>query len=150
MARIVAHAAPHHRANLCGQQRRLASHFSGQPQPFARPIARTSTASPGHLREAQRPTTYATSCATKQHHPSADFATGAHKTSHRPPVRQRKNNKQKTGRRSIRKIIKSTFYDIHRMFSVIPRWHLCLAPTGVSRTRRFLVDCGRYANPVHD
>ncbi|KZV52846.1 hypothetical protein F511_36544 [Dorcoceras hygrometricum] len=32
---------------------------------------------------------------------------------------------------------KSTFYDIHRMFSVLPRWHLCLAPTGVSRTRLF-------------
>ncbi|KZV55472.1 hypothetical protein F511_15254 [Dorcoceras hygrometricum] len=27
-------------------------------------------------------------------------------------------------------------------FSVLPRWHLCLAPTGVSRTRLFLVDCG--------
>ncbi|KZV29868.1 golgin subfamily B member 1-like [Dorcoceras hygrometricum] len=36
------------------------------------------------------------------------------------------------------------------MFSVLPRWHLCLAPTGVSRTRLFSVDCGRYANPVHD
>ncbi|KZV06622.1 hypothetical protein F511_45892 [Dorcoceras hygrometricum] len=35
-------------------------------------------------------------------------------------------------------------------FSVLPRWHLCLAPTGVSRTRRFSVDCGSYANPVHD
>ncbi|KZV06737.1 hypothetical protein F511_45780 [Dorcoceras hygrometricum] len=33
-----------------------------------------------------------------------------------------------------------------RMFSVLPRWHLCLAPTGVSRTRLFSVDCGRYAN----
>ncbi|KZV37062.1 hypothetical protein F511_05302 [Dorcoceras hygrometricum] len=45
---------------------------------------------------------------------------------------------------------KSTFYDFHRMFSVLPRWHLCLAPTGVSRTRLFSVDCGSYANPVHD
>ncbi|KZV57212.1 protein PIR-like [Dorcoceras hygrometricum] len=34
--------------------------------------------------------------------------------------------------------------------SVLPRWHLCLAPTGVSRTRLFSVDCGSYANPVHD
>ncbi|KZV23949.1 hypothetical protein F511_23093 [Dorcoceras hygrometricum] len=34
------------------------------------------------------------------------------------------------------------------MFSVLPRWHLCLAPTGVSRTRRFSVDCGSYANPA--
>ncbi|KZV55143.1 hypothetical protein F511_30766 [Dorcoceras hygrometricum] len=30
-------------------------HSSGQPQPFARPITITSTASPGHLSEAQRP-----------------------------------------------------------------------------------------------
>ncbi|KZV36294.1 hypothetical protein F511_18709 [Dorcoceras hygrometricum] len=28
-------------------------------------------------------------------------------------------------------------------FSVLPCWHLCLAPTGVSRTRLFSVDCGR-------
>ncbi|KZV24184.1 hypothetical protein F511_03501 [Dorcoceras hygrometricum] len=42
----------------------------------------------------------------------------------------------------------STFYDIHRMFSELPLWHLCLAPTGVSRTRLFSVDCGRYANPA--
>ncbi|KZV29086.1 hypothetical protein F511_42516 [Dorcoceras hygrometricum] len=35
-----------------------------------------------------------------------------------------------------------------RMFSVLPRWHLCLAPTGISRTRRFSVDCGSYANPA--
>ncbi|KZV16636.1 hypothetical protein F511_44278 [Dorcoceras hygrometricum] len=53
-------------------------------------------------------------------------------------------------REAINTINKSTFYDIHRMFSVLPRWHLCLAPTGVSRTRRFSVDCGRYANPVQD
>ncbi|KZT76045.1 threonine--tRNA ligase, mitochondrial-like [Dorcoceras hygrometricum] len=33
---------------------------------------------------------------------------------------------------------------------VLPRWHLCLAPTGVSRTRRFSIDCGSYVNPVHD
>ncbi|KZT76102.1 hypothetical protein F511_46873 [Dorcoceras hygrometricum] len=66
----------------------------------------------------------------------------------RPPARQRKNNKMKPGGDQYEKL--STFYDIHRMFSVLPRWHLCLAPTGVSRTRLFSVDCGRYANPVHD
>ncbi|KZV45048.1 hypothetical protein F511_25465 [Dorcoceras hygrometricum] len=26
----------------------------------------------------------------------------------------------------------------------IPCWHLCLAPTGITRTRLFSVDCGRY------
>ncbi|KZV15591.1 hypothetical protein F511_43128 [Dorcoceras hygrometricum] len=26
----------------------------------------------------------------------------------------------------------------------IPCWHLCLAPTGITRTRIFSVDCGRY------
>ncbi|KZV53537.1 inactive protein kinase [Dorcoceras hygrometricum] len=55
---------------------------------------------------------------------------------------------KKWNREAINTKIKSTFYDIHRMFSVLPRWHLCLAPTGVSRTRRFSVDCGRYANPI--
>ncbi|KZV31092.1 Aldose-1-epimerase domain containing protein [Dorcoceras hygrometricum] len=28
--------------------------------------------------------------------------------------------------------------------SVLPRWHLCLAPTDVSRTRLFSVDCGSF------
>ncbi|KZT76465.1 hypothetical protein F511_46510 [Dorcoceras hygrometricum] len=66
-----------------------------------------------------------------------------------PPGRQRKNN-QKLNREAINTKNKSTFYDIHRMFSELPLWHLCLAPTGVSRTRLFSVDCGRNANPVHD
>ncbi|KZV13525.1 hypothetical protein F511_45312 [Dorcoceras hygrometricum] len=66
-----------------------------------------------------------------------------------PPVRQRKNNKHRTGKRSIRKTNRhsTTFIGC---FSVLPRWHLCLTPTGVSRTRLFSVDCGSYANPVHD
>ncbi|KZV07161.1 hypothetical protein F511_45358 [Dorcoceras hygrometricum] len=66
-----------------------------------------------------------------------------------PSGRQRKNN-QKLNREAINTKNKSTSYDIHRMFSVLPRWHLCLAPTDVSRTRLFSVDCGRFANPVHD
>ncbi|KZT76207.1 mediator of RNA polymerase II transcription subunit 17-like [Dorcoceras hygrometricum] len=65
------------------------------------------------------------------------------------PGRQRKN-KNFTGMRSIR-IIKTVLHiNIHRVFSRSPVWHLCLAPTGVSRTRRFSVDCGRFVNPVHD
>ncbi|KZT76363.1 catalase [Dorcoceras hygrometricum] len=43
----------------------------------------------------------------------------------------------------------STPYD-PKMFSELPLLHLCLAPTGVSRTRLLSVDCGSYANPVHD
>ncbi|KZV19685.1 hypothetical protein F511_42088 [Dorcoceras hygrometricum] len=37
----------------------------------------------------------------------------------------------------------STYYDIHRMFSMLPRWHLCLAPTVITIIRLFSVDCGR-------
>ncbi|KZV36062.1 hypothetical protein F511_29995 [Dorcoceras hygrometricum] len=33
--------------------------------------------------------------------------------------------------------------DIHRVFKTLPCWHLCLAPTGITRTRLFSVDCGR-------
>ncbi|KZT75735.1 mediator of RNA polymerase II transcription subunit 17-like [Dorcoceras hygrometricum] len=65
------------------------------------------------------------------------------------PGRQRKN-KNFTGMRSIRVIKTDLHINIHRVFSRSPVWHLCLAPTGVSRIRRFSVDCGRYANPVHD
>ncbi|KZV21862.1 hypothetical protein F511_09998 [Dorcoceras hygrometricum] len=32
---------------------------------------------------------------------------------------------------------------IHRAFKTIPCWHLCLAPTCITRTRLFSVDCGR-------
>ncbi|KZT76914.1 hypothetical protein F511_46060 [Dorcoceras hygrometricum] len=67
----------------------------------------------------------------------------------RPPVRQRKNNKHRTGRRSIRKTNRHSTIFIGCL-SVLPRWHLCLPPTGVSRTRLFSVYCGSYANPVHD
>ncbi|KZT76555.1 hypothetical protein F511_46420 [Dorcoceras hygrometricum] len=59
----------------------------------------------------------------------------------RPPARQRKNNRMKAGRRSIRKI--KTNYDIHRMFKRLPCWHLFLAPTGITRIRLFSVDYGR-------
>ncbi|KZT76118.1 hypothetical protein F511_46853 [Dorcoceras hygrometricum] len=65
------------------------------------------------------------------------------------PGRQRKN-KNLTGMRSIRIIKTDMCINIHRVFSKSPVWHLCLAPTGVSRTRRFSVDCGSYVNPVHD
>ncbi|KZV38758.1 Antitermination NusB domain-containing protein isoform 1 [Dorcoceras hygrometricum] len=34
-------------------------------------------------------------------------------------------------------------FRIHRRSKRIPCWHLCLAPTGVTRTRLFSVDCGR-------
>ncbi|KZV27498.1 ATP-dependent DNA helicase srs2-like [Dorcoceras hygrometricum] len=39
-----------------------------------------------------------------------------------------------------------------RRLSGLPRWHLCLAPTGVSRTRLFSVDCGslRQSGPRPD
>ncbi|KZV46831.1 hypothetical protein F511_33137 [Dorcoceras hygrometricum] len=37
-----------------------------------------------------------------------------------------------------------TNYDIHRMFKRLPCWHLCLAPTGITRTRLFSVDCGSF------
>ncbi|KZT76447.1 hypothetical protein F511_46528 [Dorcoceras hygrometricum] len=65
------------------------------------------------------------------------------------PGRQRKN-KNLTGMRSIR-IIKQSYVSTYiGCFNELPVWHLCLAPTGVSRTRRFSVDCGRFVNPVHD
>ncbi|KZT75708.1 mediator of RNA polymerase II transcription subunit 17-like [Dorcoceras hygrometricum] len=67
----------------------------------------------------------------------------------RPPVRQRKN-KNYRNREAINTNNSSICIDIHRVFSQLPVWHLCLAPTGVSRTRHFSVDCGRFANPVHD
>ncbi|KZV20695.1 hypothetical protein F511_09672 [Dorcoceras hygrometricum] len=56
-------------------------------------------------------------------------------------ARQRKNNRIKAGRRIKSKKLK-TNYDIHRMFKRLPCWHLCLAPTGITRTRLFSVDCG--------
>ncbi|KZV26069.1 hypothetical protein F511_13947 [Dorcoceras hygrometricum] len=57
----------------------------------------------------------------------------------------------KVGRRSIRKIHKQTTTFI-RCLSGLPYWHLCLAPTGVSRTRLFSVDCGslRQSGPRPD
>ncbi|KZT75705.1 mediator of RNA polymerase II transcription subunit 17-like [Dorcoceras hygrometricum] len=58
--------------------------------------------------------------------------------------------KNLTGMRSIRIIKTDLRINIHRVFSRSPVWHLCLAPTGVSRTRCFSVDCGRFVNPVHD
>ncbi|KZV33450.1 hypothetical protein F511_33696 [Dorcoceras hygrometricum] len=61
----------------------------------------------------------------------------------RPPARQRKNNRMKTGRRSIRKIHKQTTTFIGYLKG-LPRWHLCLAPTGITRIRLFSVDCGDY------
>ncbi|KZV06993.1 aspartic protein nepenthesin-1-like [Dorcoceras hygrometricum] len=66
-----------------------------------------------------------------------------------PPGQAAEEQNYRTGRRSIRKTNLNS-YDIHRVFSVLPRWHLCLDPTGVSRTRLFSVDCGRFANPVYD
>ncbi|KZV21218.1 hypothetical protein F511_17952 [Dorcoceras hygrometricum] len=30
-----------------------------------------------------------------------------------------------------------------RVFKTLPCWHLCLAPTGITRTRLFSIDCGR-------
>ncbi|KZV50800.1 ABC transporter G family member 39-like [Dorcoceras hygrometricum] len=67
-----------------------------------------------------------------------------------PPPGQAAEERKTEHREAINTKNESTFYDIHRMFSVLPRWHLCLAPTGVSRTRLFSVDCGSYANSVHD
>ncbi|KZV48491.1 protein NUCLEAR FUSION DEFECTIVE 4 [Dorcoceras hygrometricum] len=56
----------------------------------------------------------------------------------RPPGQAAEERKTEN-REAINTKNKSTFYDIHRMFSVLPRWHLCLAPTGVSRTRLFSI-----------
>ncbi|KZV28691.1 phosphoinositide phospholipase C 2-like [Dorcoceras hygrometricum] len=67
-----------------------------------------------------------------------------------PPPGQAAEEQKIWNREAINTKNNSTCIDIHRAFSVLPRWHLCLAPTGVSRTRRFSVDCGSYANPVHD
>ncbi|KZV49824.1 hypothetical protein F511_43291 [Dorcoceras hygrometricum] len=38
------------------------------------------------------------------------------------------------------------------MFKRLPCWHLCLAPTGITRTRLFSVDCGslRQSGPRPD
>ncbi|KZV29944.1 hypothetical protein F511_41597 [Dorcoceras hygrometricum] len=59
----------------------------------------------------------------------------------RPPARQRKNNKY--SRETINtknRIQNSTFIGRSKR---IPCWHLCLAPTGITRSRLFSVDCGR-------
>ncbi|KZV31620.1 hypothetical protein F511_26672 [Dorcoceras hygrometricum] len=67
-----------------------------------------------------------------------------------PHLGRQRKNKNFTGMRSIR-IVKQTYASSYiGCFNELPVWHLCLAPTGVSRTRRFSVDCGRFVNPVHD
>ncbi|KZV49988.1 endoribonuclease Dicer2 [Dorcoceras hygrometricum] len=57
----------------------------------------------------------------------------------------------KAGRRSIQKIHKQSTTFIGCL-SGLPCWHLCLAPTGITRTRLFSVDCGslRQSGPRPD
>ncbi|KZV51395.1 hypothetical protein F511_17266 [Dorcoceras hygrometricum] len=58
-----------------------------------------------------------------------------------PPARQRKNN-EKPGDDQYEKSDNSIIF-IHRVFKdELPCWHLCLAPTGITRIRLFSVDCG--------
>ncbi|KZV44777.1 hypothetical protein F511_34250 [Dorcoceras hygrometricum] len=61
----------------------------------------------------------------------------------RPPARQRKNKEIQPGDDQYEKqtIQISSFIGRSKR---IPCWHLCLAPTGITRTRLFSVDCGRY------
>ncbi|KZV40055.1 hypothetical protein F511_24721 [Dorcoceras hygrometricum] len=58
-----------------------------------------------------------------------------------PPGGAAEEQKQTAGRRSIRVIQNSmTFIGCSKS---LPCWHLCLAPTGITITRLFSVDCGR-------
>ncbi|KZV26461.1 hypothetical protein F511_33713 [Dorcoceras hygrometricum] len=51
-----------------------------------------------------------------------------------PPPGQAAEEQENENREAINTKNKSTFYDIHRMFSELPLWHLCLAPTGCTRS----------------
>ncbi|KZT76911.1 hypothetical protein F511_46064 [Dorcoceras hygrometricum] len=69
-----------------------------------------------------------------------------------PPPGQAAEEQFTENREAINTKNKLTFYDIHRMFSVLPRWHLCLAPTVITIIRLFSVDCGslRQSGPRPD
>ncbi|KZV35880.1 hypothetical protein F511_36729 [Dorcoceras hygrometricum] len=55
---------------------------------------------------------------------------------------KRKNNRKGPGGDQYEKLQKQTTTFIGCL-SGLPCWHLCLAPTGISRIRLFSVDCGR-------
>ncbi|KZV25621.1 hypothetical protein F511_08650 [Dorcoceras hygrometricum] len=59
----------------------------------------------------------------------------------RPPARQRKN-KQNENREVINTKKHKQTTTFIGCLSGLPCWHLCLAPTGITRTRLFSVDCG--------
>ncbi|KZV42702.1 hypothetical protein F511_26807 [Dorcoceras hygrometricum] len=61
-----------------------------------------------------------------------------------PPLRLGSGRTKNKGRETINtknRIQNSTFIGRSKR---IPCWHLCLAPTGITRTQLFSVDCGRY------
>ncbi|KZV54296.1 hypothetical protein F511_31652 [Dorcoceras hygrometricum] len=59
-----------------------------------------------------------------------------------PPPGEAAEEQKTNGRETINTIDNKTIV-IHRVFKTLPCWHLCLAPTGITRTRLFSVDCGR-------
>ncbi|KZT76279.1 hypothetical protein F511_46696 [Dorcoceras hygrometricum] len=69
----------------------------------------------------------------------------------RPPATQRKNKKQVPGGDQYEKLT-ITVIVIQGRFSMLPRWHLCLAPTVITIIRLFSVDCGslRQSGPRPD
>ncbi|KZV50635.1 hypothetical protein F511_25594 [Dorcoceras hygrometricum] len=68
----------------------------------------------------------------------------------RPPARQRKNNRK--GRETINTNSSKFPTTFIGCLSGLPCWHLCLAPTGITRIRLFSVDCGslRQSGPRPD
>ncbi|KZV50533.1 hypothetical protein F511_32161 [Dorcoceras hygrometricum] len=69
----------------------------------------------------------------------------------RPPARQRKNKFYKH-REAINTKNSKQATTFIGCLDRLPCWHLCLAPTGITRTRLFSVDCGslRQSGPRPD